>query len=323
MSDSNDALKGFMDYMAQAQEWDQFYPGNYCEHIRPIPRRPFCFKYHNVQIWKDQKCVKEVNGEHLLVATLNGTQLDVRHNDPLFVDVVVPIFSFGEISESGDRIIWSKDILNETGKVSFNDPSMMSLFYKNGHIARIYFHLDLPPSLIKLHGTSNCPDVMTSAPHSDFREANQEVVSEKYSSILSYFYRHDFGTEMPVLTLLSTLPPRDRCVILEILWQKDPDNIEIYNKLSMAYLKNGDEHSARAFLQKGYDIGALDDDIFQQLNDKISFFASNMHAAQKPSQSYTDTLILLRSRFANDEHGQYREFYNILIELCNSSSAKE
>jgi len=321
MSESDDALKGFMDYMAKAQEWDQFYPGNYCENVRPISRRPFCFKYHTVQIWKENKCVKEVKSNHSLVATLHGNILNVRHNEPLFADMVVPIFSFGEISESGDRIMWSKDLYNVHGRVAYNDPNLMSLFYKNGHIARIYLHIDLPPTLIEIHGTSDCPDANASMSDSLKSEVANEMVPNKYETIISYFKSHGFGTEMPVLTLLSTLPPRDRCIILEILWEKDQSNIEIYNKLSMAYLKNGQELKALSFLKLGHDIGALDAFTYQQLVEKISFLSSNMHAAtQKPSQSYSDTLFHLHGRFADDAHGQYREFYNILIELCNSGA---
>jgi len=164
----------------------------------------------------------------------------------------------------------------------------------------------------------------------------QPTAGGKYADILAYFDRHPFGSEMPVLTLLSTLPPRDRCSILEVIRAKDPSNVEVYNKLSMAYLKNGQESKARELLQEGLETDALDDFTFQQLDEKITFLHANMQvtpeqeaalraagaAAPRPSQSYAETIGILSGRYADNASGQFREFYQLLMSLCQQHQSK-
>jgi len=164
----------------------------------------------------------------------------------------------------------------------------------------------------------------------------QPSVDGKYAAILSYFDTHPFGSEMPVLTLLSTLPPRDRCAILEVIRAKDPSNVEVYNKLSMAYLKDGQETKARSLLQEGLQSGALDDFTFQQLDEKITFLHANMQmtpqqeaalraagaAAPKPSQSYAETIGILNGRYADNASGPFREFHQLLLNLCQPHASR-
>jgi len=147
----------------------------------------------------------------------------------------------------------------------------------------------------------------------------QATAGGKYAAILAYFDRHPLGSEMPVLTLLSTLPPRDRCSILEVILAKDPSNVEVYNKLSMAYMKNGEESKAHAILQTGFEAGELDHFTYEQLADKIKSLSDNMQLGpQKPSQSYGETLSFLQGRFAKDAIGEFSEFYGLLIALCHN-----
>lgn len=160
----------------------------------------------------------------------------------------------------------------------------------------------------------------------------REGSHDKYAAILAYFDRHPFGTEMPVLTLLSTLPPSDRCAILEVIRNKNPANIDVYDKLSMAYLKNGDEKKAHAVLRQGRDARALDGYTWQELDQKISFLKTNMQmspqqeaalraagaAPPKPSQSYAETISILNSRFSGDATGPFHEFFTLLVTLCKT-----
>lgn len=329
MSDIEDAVNAFMNAMKSAKEWDQFPSGNLCEMLRPIERRSFNFKYHNVQVWQDGKCVAEQKGDYSLSAQVHDGVMHVSLHDLRLRDMVFQHFTFGQISENGDRIMWSKDIFNDTGETERNNPDIMSLFYKNGHIARIYIHIHDPALLIELHGTSNCPSP-------DTHINNRSAADGKYADILAYFERHPLGSEMPVLTLLSTLPPRDRCSILEVIRAKDPSNVEVYNKLSMAYLKNGQESKARELLQEGLETGALDDFTFQQLDEKITFLHANMRvtpeqeaalraagaAAPRPSQSYAETIGILSGRYADNASGQFREFYQLLMSLCQQHQSK-
>ena len=40
-------------------------------------------------------------------------------------------------------------------------------------------------------------------------------IGHRYVDILSYFRQHPFGSIPPDMTVLSVLPPVDRCLILE------------------------------------------------------------------------------------------------------------
>ena len=44
--------------------------------------------------------------------------------------------------------------------------------------------------------------------------------SNQYEPFVQYFNKKKIGSEMPVLTILSYLPPRDRCAILEYVLKK-------------------------------------------------------------------------------------------------------
>ncbi len=59
-----------------------------------------------------------------------------------------------------------------------------------------------------------------------------------------YFVKYPFGTQVPVMFFLSTLPPKDRVIILEEVVSHDPKNLEAYNKLGLAYLKSGRRREA-------------------------------------------------------------------------------
>lgn len=139
----------------------------------------------------------------------------------------------------------------------------------------------------------------------------------KYANILSYFERHQFGTEGPVLTLLSTLPPIDRCNILEIIKENEPENIEVYNKLSMAYLKNNQEDKARLLLKNALKAKIINKQTFDELDEKLTLLDSARPHVQQPSQSYRQTVDILQKQFSEDANGKYSEFYNLLIDLCH------
>lgn len=65
-------------------------------------------------------------------------------------------------------------------------------------------------------------------------------IGSRYDSIVEHFVRHPFGTHPPDMTVLSLLPPVDRCLILERLFRLGAGNIlDLVDKLSMAYLKAG------------------------------------------------------------------------------------
>lgn len=74
-------------------------------------------------------------------------------------------------------------------------------------------------------------------------------IGSRYDAIVEYFVRHPFGTHPPDMTVLSLLPPEDRCLILERLFRLQSGNVlDLVDKLSMAYLKAGWSDLAKRFV---------------------------------------------------------------------------
>ena len=75
-------------------------------------------------------------------------------------------------------------------------------------------------------------------------------IGSRYDAIIEHFIRHPFGTHPSDMTVLSLLPPEDRCLILERLFRLRSGNIlDLVDKLSMAYLKAGWPDLANRFVE--------------------------------------------------------------------------
>jgi tetratricopeptide (TPR) repeat protein len=156
-------------------------------------------------------------------------------------------------------------------------------------------------------------------------ETSDNITDDRYIEILAYFDRHPFGTEMPVLSMLSDLPPRDRCVILEALREKYPSNVEVYNKLSLAYLKDGQYEKAHFILNEGRRSGVLSMNIYMELKEKIESINAHIMGVKRPSdqtiilgvsssKAYAETLSKIQLYTPTER--SFGEFCRILIRLC-------
>ena len=75
-------------------------------------------------------------------------------------------------------------------------------------------------------------------------------IGSRYDAIVEYFVRHPLGTHPPAMTVLSLLPPVDRCLILERLFTRRSGNLlDLVDKLSMAYLKADWPELANRFVE--------------------------------------------------------------------------
>ncbi|HFI0080773.1 TPA: hypothetical protein ACGO6Q_001868 [Streptococcus suis] len=62
--------------------------------------------------------------------------------------------------------------------------------------------------------------------------------------LIDYFERHPFGSNPSVMTSFSILPPIIRYITLEQLYEHNPNNINVIDKLSLAILKAFDQTKA-------------------------------------------------------------------------------
>lgn len=78
-----------------------------------------------------------------------------------------------------------------------------------------------------------------------------KMVGTRYDAICAYFRDNPFGSNPSDLTILSLLPPIDRCLIIErILKLDNSDRLTCIDKLSMAYLKAGLRDVAFEFIKQ-------------------------------------------------------------------------
>lgn len=111
-------------------------------------------------------------------------------------------------------------------------------------------------------------------------------IGTRYDAIVEYFVRHPFRTHPPDMTVLSLLPPEDRCLILERLFQLQLGNIlDLVDKLSMAYLKAGWPELANRFVAACVKGGWIIPEHGVFFLDKLSTLT--VHSV---SEDYADTL---------------------------------
>lgn len=132
------------------ENWDKF-QNNIGETIEPIERKPFTFNYNRFEVWKDGVCIASGYSDGQIIAKLNGNILNVLIDDKSVNDHIKSQFSFGEISTTNDRMMWSKDIFNSSGIVERNNPDVSSLFFKNGNLTKVTFTIHDPNTLIEFY----------------------------------------------------------------------------------------------------------------------------------------------------------------------------
>jgi hypothetical protein len=145
---------------------------------------------------------------------------------------------------------------------------------------------------------------------------------EIYQPFIEYFNKRKFGSEMPVLTILSYLPPSDRCSILMILLNEDSTNVEIYNKLSMALIKDGKYGDAITLLSDAKDENYLSSYNHNILLEKIEHLLQSQGSNFGSSISYEQTIQLVEQGKPTLKNiGMFEvcsEFNQIVIDFCNS-----
>lgn len=142
-----------------------------------------------------------------------------------------------------------------------------------------------------------------------------------YAPFVDYFKRKRLGTEPPIMTTLSYLPPKDRVEILTQVANNDNYNPNVYDKLLMALLKNGEENKADALLEKIYKLQLVDRNFYDVMKEKLQMLSQNKGLI-KPSSNYNETLNLVKQGITRQTgmgiEPLCREFNQIMIDFCNN-----
>jgi hypothetical protein len=144
-------------------------------------------------------------------------------------------------------------------------------------------------------------------------------IMKNYDVFLEYFQKRPFGSEMPVLSILSTLPPEDRCRIIERVLELDITNVEAYNKLSMAYIKNNQKNKAFELLKNANKNGNLSNSSYQVLNNKLIELDNNYRGNYGSALGYEQTIEILETKVSSDIKSSHSIFYNIVYNFSKKN----
>lgn len=152
------------------------------------------------------------------------------------------------------------------------------------------------------------------------------VKKKDYLKFINYFKINGFNTIPYLLKILSYLPPNDRCIILNSVVEFFPYDINVYDKLSMALLKNGEFDKAVEVLDNAFNNQYLNIEYYNQLKRKIEFLfrerGYNFGESQNYQMAYSLLQIDMNKSFdlSWDENyiKAYNEFCEIMKEFCES-----
>lgn len=139
---------------------------------------------------------------------------------------------------------------------------------------------------------------------------NEDGVSST-NRIIEYFKDKPFGTEPPVMSFFSYLPPLDRVIILKEIFEFQK-NISVIDKLSMAYLKNGDYDKAIFFIKNNCNKSTS-----IQLLNKINLLQETL---VKSNRTILETLDLIHT---NLKDSLSHPFVKLLMNYCEVRSRSE
>ena len=115
-------------------------------------------------------------------------------------------------------------------------------------------------------------------------------IGRRYDDILSYFRQHPFGSIPPDMTVLSVLPPVDRCIILERVFERGYGyGLVLADKLSTAYMKTGWLDFRKMFLRQCFNTGLIDECAYVEFIAKIE----NLSSFRLSAATYEDALCAL------------------------------
>lgn len=134
--------------------------------------------------------------------------------------------------------------------------------------------------------------------------------------LIKYFKDYPIGSQLPVMTMLSALPPIHRVFILEALWEDGQKNDTVIDKLSMAYLKSGQYSKSLNFLEELKNAKLLSKEKYQCFVSKINVLNENMDRFDI-SKNVLDVKRIFGYIINEVDYIQYEEFTKIILVLVS------
>ncbi len=118
------------------------------------------------------------------------------------------------------------------------------------------------------------------------------------------------------MSVLSLLPPKDRCEILEEVRAFDPNNIHVFDKLSMAYMKSSRLEQGMDLILQGMETNHLSALNGMAIFQKLKSMHANHRGNFGSVQNYRDSKAILTSKVTEMKLGgtypELKEFCDVM-----------
>ena len=138
--------------------------------------------------------------------------------------------------------------------------------------------------------------------------------------VIDYFKKNSFEGEP--LTVLSALPPYNRVKILSEIWNENPKNELVIDKLSMAYLKNNEYDKAKIFISSLVVQGDITTEYAVRQLDKLELLKS-MQGKLNSSKSVIDTAKIFKEILGEKKTTEYSDFEKMFFILVKGYISNE
>lgn len=138
---------------------------------------------------------------------------------------------------------------------------------------------------------------------------------------VQFFEKHKFGANPKLMGMFSLLAPDMRCSVLTYLYDNDPENIELADKLSLAILKTSGIEDALAWLESakptlskktdlfGRDLYLVFKDKLERVNSKLELIPRYRTIEEAKTKFIENEGLLDESR---DDEREFKEIMNFV-----------
>lgn len=137
---------------------------------------------------------------------------------------------------------------------------------------------------------------------------HKDYFHEEHLPIINFFKRYGFGTNNPVMTYLSVLATKDRCVILEALYNPNILDSILSDKLLLAYVTSGKKELAQKVIENSIRNG--------ENNMNVFGLKSKLDLDLAPTRNRQQRLVIYDDFLSKTSNPIETEFLNILINFC-------
>lgn len=215
-----------------------------------------------------------------------------------------------------------KDKIIQKGYISIEKWNNYNLNNKIQTVGK-YYDKDIERSFDKIRSIGNKGSHYGSVITSDELEEGIEIATHIIEKmVVKYFKSNTVGSQFPVLTWLSALPPQNRVYILEEIFNDGQKNTDVIDKLSMAYLKSGEYLKSLSFLEEQKSNKIITYGQYDEFVGKINLLYENIEKFDI-AKNVLDVERIFNSIFNSHVDKKYKEFTDVFLVLISGYGFKK